>query len=420
VHRLSIDATAQARLEALVREHALALGAHLSAALIALEQATGTVVAHVGSPGYLDTSRFGAVDMTQAIRSPGSSLKPLIYGLAFEAGIAHPETLIEDRPARFGLYAPKNFDSDWHGTISLRTALAQSLNIPAVKLLDAVGPAKLYGRLDQAGLRPVLPRGAEPNLAIALGGVGMTLADLASLYAGIARGGEPVALAYRPQSGPPAPQRARLISEVAAWYVGDILRSAPAPAHAKPGEIPYKTGTSYGFRDAWAIGFDGRHTVAVWVGRPDGAATVGLAGRTAAAPLLFDAFQRLAPRRTPLPAAPAGALRVAGGDLPPPLKRFREAPEAAPPASGTAPAAPVQIAFPPDRSELEVEAEEAGASLPVKAEGGALPLTWLIDGVPVGSDATRREALLPAHLGFIKLSVIDALGRADRVTVRLK
>jgi penicillin-binding protein 1C len=206
---------------------------------------------------------------------------------------------------------------------------------------------------------------------------------------------------------------------VAAWYVSDILRNAPAPANAKPGQIAYKTGTSYGFRDAWAVGYDGRHTIAVWVGRPDGAATPGLAGRTAAAPLLFDAFARLSRSRTPLAPAPSGALVAAGTDLPPPLKRFRETKEESTPGAYLEPA--VQIAFPPDRSELDVEDGDAATGVVVKAEGGALPLTWLVDGVPIDSDPVRREAELPAATrGFHKLSVIDAKGRADRVTIRLK
>jgi len=420
VHRLTIEAAAQSDLERLAREHAATLGDRLSAALMVVDHQTGDVVAHVGSPGYLDEARLGAVDMTQAVRSPGSTLKPIIYGLAFEAGLAHPETLIEDRPVRFGMYVPRNFDQDWHGTVSVRMALAQSLNIPAVKVLDALGPAKLFGRLTQAGAAPVLPKGAEPTLAIALGGVGLKLADLAGLYAGLARGGETVTLRYgRDATEPKSTQgQTRLLSPVAAWYVTDILRNAPAPAHAKPGQIAYKTGTSYGFRDAWAVGYDGRHTIAVWVGRPDGAATPGLAGRTAAAPLLFDAFAHLSTRRTPLPAAPAGALRMAGSDLPPPLKRFRDAADTTPPGAYLEPA--VQIAFPPDRSELDLD-DGDGTSLVVKAEGGALPLTWLVDGVPIGSDPARREAELPAgSRGFLKLSVIDAKGRADRVTVRIK
>jgi penicillin-binding protein 1C len=420
VHRLTLDAQVQGNLEQLVREHAASMGGRLSAALLVVDHQTGEVIAHVGSPGYLDDGRFGAVDMTDAVRSPGSTLKPLIYGLAFEAGLAHPETLIEDGPVRFGLYVPKNFDQGWHGTVSVRMALAQSLNIPAVKVLDAVGPAKLHGRLQQVGLTPVLPKGAEPSLALALGGLGLKLSDLAALYAGLARGGEPIALTHRRGAvGAKAPPSStRLLAPVAAWYVTDILRHAPAPANAKPGQIAYKTGTSYGFRDAWAIGYDGRHTIAVWVGRPDGAATPGLAGRVAAAPILFDAFARLTPRRAPLPAAPTGALLVSGADLPPPLKRFRFGAEES--ASGRFLEPVVQIAFPPDRAEIEVDDGEAG-SVVVKAEGGALPLTWLVDGVPIESDPGRREAELPAAgLGFHKLSVIDAKGRADRVTIRLK
>jgi penicillin-binding protein 1C len=422
VHRLTIDAVLQRKLEQLTREHCDALGGRLSAALIAIDHRTGEVIAHVGSPGYLDEDRRGAVDMTSAVRSPGSTLKPLIYGLAFESGIAHPETLIEDRPARFGAYVPKNFDQDWHGTVTVRTALAQSLNVPAVKVLDALGPQKLLGRLGQVGIAPVLPKGAEPSLAIALGGLGLRLSDLAALYAGLARGGEAIVLQYRREHATarqPA-SNTQLLSPVAAWYVSDVLRSAPAPANAKPGQIAYKTGTSYGFRDAWAVGYDGRHVIAVWVGRPDGTATPNLAGRTAAAPLLFDAFARVATRRTPLSPPPSGAFMVAGTDLPPPLKRFREAKEEEKASDGTYLEPAVQIAFPPDRSEVEREDGE-GTAVVVKAEGGALPLTWLVDGVPIPSDPMRREAELPAAIGgFHKLSVIDAQGRADRVTIRLK
>jgi penicillin-binding protein 1C len=421
VHRLTLDYVAQASLEQLVADYAASLGGRLSAALIVVDHRTGEVLAHVGSPGLLDEERFGAVDMTGAVRSPGSTLKPIIYGLAFELGLAHPETLIEDRPSRFGIYVPKNFDKDWHGTVSIRAALTQSLNVPAVKVLQALGAGRLYARLQQAGVGPVLPKGADPSLAMALGGLGLRLTDLAALYAGLANGGEPVALRYRRDV--PAPKSAvagqRLLSAVAAWYVADILCHAIPPANAKPGQICYKTGTSYGFRDAWSVGFDGRHTIAVWVGRPDGASTPGLTGRTSAAPLLFDAFARVAVRRTPIGPPPAGVLRVANVELPPPLRRFREtsADEAE---TGAYREPPVKIAFPPDRAELEVEPGE-DATVVLKAEGGTLPVTWLVDGNPIVSDPTRRDVELPATgRGFFKLTVIDARGRTDRVTIRLK
>ena len=420
VHVLSLDAVLQANLERLLEEHAGAQPGRLSAALIAVDHRTGEVLAQVGSPGYLDEDRFGALDMTSAVRSPGSTLKPLIYGLAFEAGLAHPQTLIEDRPVRFGTYVPKNFDQDWHGTVTVRMALAQSLNIPAVKVLDAVGPGKLYGRLKQIGANPMLPKGAEPTLAMALGGLGLRLSDLAALYTALARGGDVVALRWRRDDPPERraelpPQR--LLTPVAAYYVTDILRHAPAPANARPGQIAYKTGTSYGFRDAWAVGYDGRHTVAVWVGRPDGTATPGLAGRAAAAPLLFDAFARLSPQRTPLPPAPPGALRLGTRELPPPLQRFGNPEEQA---AGAYLDPPVQIAFPPDRAELAFEDIEGG-SIPVKAQGGALPLVWLLDGVPLAADAAKREAEVSVSgRGFFTLTVIDAKGRDDRVTLRIK
>jgi len=419
IHRLTLDRDMQASLEALAREQAHALGEKLSVAIVALDHTTGEVLAHVGAADYLDASRSGAIDMARAIRSPGSTLKPFVYGLGFEAGLIHPETLIEDRPIRFGIYAPKNFDEDFHGTVTIRDALAQSLNIPAVKVLSAVGPGRLAGRFRRAGVQPVLPSAApEPTLAMALGGVGLRLTDLAALYGSLARGGHALAMQHR-RDGARSPDRPgrTLLTPVAAWYVTDILKDAPPPASARAGRIAYKTGTSYGYRDAFAIGYDGRHAIAVWVGRADATAVSGLTGRTAAAPILFDAFVRVSPARTPLASAPAGAVRASGADLPPPLKRFAEPDGEREHGPFLEP--PVLIAFPPDRSELEVEASEAEVLL--KAEGGVLPLTWLVDGAPIEADGQRREAAWrPDGRGFVKLSVIDAKGRVDRVTVRLK
>ncbi|MFZ4807985.1 MAG: penicillin-binding protein 1C [Hyphomicrobiaceae bacterium] len=423
VHRLTLDRDLQQSLEALIREHARALGPEVSAAILVADHKSGEILAHVASADYLDKSRLGPVDMVDAVRSPGSTLKPVIYGLAFEAGIAHPETLIEDRPARFGGYAPKNFDDDFHGTVTIRDALAQSLNIPAVKVLNAVGPGRMLGRFRRIGIGPVLPTRGEPTLAVALGGVGLRLFDLVQLYAALARGGEAVRLAHirEPKLIATARDRAlparRLMSEAAAWYVTDILKDAPPPAHARKGRLAYKTGTSYGYRDAWSIGYDGRHVVGVWVGRADGASVAGLTGRTAAAPLLFDVFQRIGPEREPLRAAPAGTLRVAAADLPPPLKRFAEPGSTELQGAFLEPAP--QIAFPPDRADLEWGGE--GEPLVLKAEHGALPLTWLIDGAPIGSEPHRRDVIWqPEGPGFARLTVIDAKGRADRVTVRVR
>ncbi|MTD95198.1 penicillin-binding protein 1C [Hyphomicrobium sp. xq] len=426
VHLLTIDRGVQRALEALAEEQTKLLGRKLSAAILAVDHTTGEVIAHVGSAGYLDDARAGAIDMVNAMRSPGSTLKPFIYGLAFEAGLAHPETLIEDRPVRYGSYAPKNFDEDFHGTVTIRDALAQSLNIPAVKVLSAVGPGKLAGRFRKIGVEPAFPDKTVPTLAMALGGVGLTLHDVTTLYAGLARGGDVVPLVHRRADVADAAkallhgkqaERKRLLSPLAAWYVSDILKDAPPPVNAKAGRFAYKTGTSYGYRDAWAVGYDGKYTVAVWVGRPDGASTPGLSGRVAAAPILFDAFARLGDKRTPLSGPPSGALRVTGSELPPPLKRFREG-GIADVAQGPFLEPRVLISFPPDRAEVETE---TGDQLLLKASGGVLPLTWLVNGAPITSDPRARQVVWqPDGNGFVRLSVVDAKGRVDRVTVRLK
>ncbi len=418
VIRLTIDARLQKGAEAIVARHVQNAGPKLSAAAMVIDHQSGEVLAHVGSAGYFDHDRHGSIDMTLAVRSPGSALKPFIYGLAFETGQAHPETLIQDRPVRFGRYAPQNFDDTYHGAVTVRQALQLSLNVPAVKMLAAVGPSRLASRLRQAGFDIDLPR----NLAVALGGVGLRLEQLAGLYAALAHGGEPVALRYLKDEARPGETAAEpLLRPAAAWYVADILRGAPPPPHAKGGGIAFKTGTSYGYRDAWAAGFDGRYVVAVWLGRPDGTPTPGLTGLTKAAPMLFDIFAQIGEERIPLPPPPAGVISAENTALPPPLAHFRE-PNAAAGLEATADP-PVHIAFPPDRAELEVARQAGGSQLPLafKAEGGVLPLTWLVNGAPIEAAPHRREAFwTPTGGGFVNLSVIDARGSVDRVNIRLR
>ena len=189
IHRLTLDAPLQSKLETLARDRAVALGPEISVAMIAVDNATGEVRARVASSDYFDKRRAGQVDMTQALRSPGSTLKPFIYGIGFEDGLIHPETLIEDRPARYGGYTPENFDLTFQGTVTIRKALQLSLNVPAIAVLGKVGVNRLTARLTEAGAALVLPKGEAPGLAMGLGGVGITLNDLTMLYSGLARGG---------------------------------------------------------------------------------------------------------------------------------------------------------------------------------------------------------------------------------------
>src|SRR5256886_3701124 len=305
--KLTLDSNLQKVLEPLARDRAIALGPNISVGIIVVDNASGDVLARIGSADYFDDSRAGQVDMTRAVRSPGSTLKPFIYGLAFEDGFVHPDSLIDDRPIRFGSYAPENFDMTYQGTVPVKRALQLSLNVPAIALLDRVGSSRLSSRLRQAGGNLVLPKDEAPGLAMGLGGVGISLQDLAQLYTGLARLG-----AARPlreiMLAKDDREPLRLMDQVAAWQVGNGLPGTPPPENGVRNTIAFKTGTSYGYRDAWSVGFDGRITIGVWVGRPDGAPVPGLVGRTAAAPILFDAFARTGKIPAALPKPPKGAL----------------------------------------------------------------------------------------------------------------
>jgi penicillin-binding protein 1C len=421
VIRLTIDAKLQASLETLARQRLAALDPRLSTAILVVDNATGALRAHLGSPDFLSEKRLGSIDMARALRSPGSALKPFIYALAFEDGVAHPETLLDDRPARYGTYAPENFDLAFQGAVTARRALQMSLNLPAVSLLSQVGPARFIARLRSAGARIVLPREAAPGLAVGLGGVGTTLNDLARLYAGLARGGDVPVLVRRVDEAPTA--ATRFTDTVPAWYVADILKGAAPPLNGVADRIAFKTGTSYGFRDAWAVGFDRRTTIAVWVGRPDNGAVPGLVGRIAAGPILFDAFARLGRDAEAIPAPPGALFAHSTAALPPPLRRLVAQDELPARGNGIAAAETLKIAFPPDGSEIDLGLSSGAGATPLalKALGGSPPLTWLVNGAPVLRDEPRRNAAwAPEGAGFMRLTVMDSAGATDSVSVRLE
>jgi penicillin-binding protein 1C len=416
---LTLEAPLQQALETLAHDRAASLGRNVSVAILAVDNASGDVLARVGSPDYFDDSRAGQVDMTRAVRSPGSTLKPFIYGLAFEDGFVHPESLIDDRPIRFGSYAPENFDMTFQGTVAVRKALQMSLNVPAVALLDRVGASRLSSRLKQAGANLELPKDEAPGLAMGLGGVGITLQDLVQLYAGLARLGNTLPLREIQSQRDEVREPQRLLDPVAAWQVGNVLLGTPPPENGVHNRIAFKTGTSYGYRDAWAIGFDGRITIGVWVGRPDGAPVLGISGRTAAAPILFDAFARSGKLPAALPKAPKGTLVASNAKLPLPLRRYRPMGELVRTDGERAP----HIQFPLNGSRIDVSSMDgtAASALPVKVAGGALPISMLVNGVSVGELDSRRQRLIDSPgPGFARLTVIDAKGAADTVVIRVQ
>lgn len=415
-YQLTLKRSVQEGLEAVAREAANRLGPKTSVAMVMADAGTGEILGSVGSADFFDHRRAGWIDMTKVVRSPGSTLKPFIYGLAFEDGLVTQETLIEDRPAAFGAYRPRNFDMEYQGDVSIRQALQMSLNIPAVKLLDAVGPARLMARFRRAGVSPTLPKGEAPGLAIGLGGVGLSLRDLVQLYAGLANRQRPMALGDGVTGEPAALPGNPLLQPAAVWQIADILSGVAPPEGARPIGIAYKTGTSYGYRDAWSVGFDGRHVLGVWVGRADGGPVPGISGFETAAPILFEGFVRSGLGITPFLPAPAGAVRLAASELPVSLRRFSAPGELA--AVKAAEPAP-QIVYPPDGARIDLGAA-SGDPMPMalKINGGRAPFRWLANGKPLPRAERRRTSTWqPDGAGYSTLTVVDAAGRAASVRV---
>lgn len=405
---LTLDAQVQAKMQRLLAEAAVRAGPRISAALLAVDHQTGEILASVGSPAFADSKRQGFVDMTQAMRSPGSTLKPLVYGLSFEAGLVHPESLIHDGPVDFEGYAPQNFDGKFRGDIRVREALQMSLNIPVVRLTREIGPAQLLASLRRGGARPELP-GGKPGLAISLGGIGTSLQDLVQIYAGIAAGGQ--GLRLRSDQSDPSVVLPRVLSDVAAWQVGDILSGVVPPPGARAGRIAYKTGTSYGHRDAWAIGWDGQHVIGVWMGRADGTPVPGAFGGDLAAPVLFEAFGRLKPDLAAFPPPPPATLIVTAAELPLPLRRFRPR-DAVFSDTALAP----QLLFPPDGARLALR----GEPLVVKLRGGTAPFALLADGAVLAKGQRQREfEVANPGQGYSRLVVVDSAGQSAAVTVQI-
>lgn len=285
--RTTLDAALQRRLEDLLLGWRARLPERTSAAILVVEAQTMAVRAYLGSIDLTDERRFGHVDMVRSLRSPGSTLKPFLYGMALDDGLIHSESLLQDVPRRYGDYRPGNFSMGFSGPVSASSALALSLNLPAVQLLEAYGPKRFAAQLRMAGMPLALPPLAEPNLSLVLGGAGGRLEDLVGGYAAFARGGNSAQVRLQPQD--PLVER-RLLSPGAAWIVRRILSGQARPdrdPHAELVQRPqlaWKTGTSYGFRDAWSIGVGPRYLIGVWIGRPDGTPVAGQFGLASAAP----------------------------------------------------------------------------------------------------------------------------------------
>jgi penicillin-binding protein 1C len=385
-------------------------------AIVVVETATRAVRAWVGGADF--AAEAGQVDLARARRSPGSALKPFLYALAFDEGWLHPETRIADGPTRFGDFAPRNFDRGFQGEVSARAALQLSLNVPAVALLDRLGATRFVHALGAAGAaldydRRILD---APGLPVILGGVGIGLADLTMLYAALADEGRVLPLRVHDGAPSPAADSVALVEPRAARWTREILAGVPPPEpwsqRGAGRAIAYKTGTSYGFRDALALGMSQRWTVGVWVGRADGTPRPGQYGRSAAAPILFKVFDLL-----PQEVAPEPVSRPA----PPPPGLARLVARGAEDRPWDDGARPLAILFPPDGATVELERIDGEmVPLALKAEGGRGRLSWIVDGRPLGA-AARSEArsVVPDGEGFLRLVVRDETGASAQSRIRV-
>ena len=395
VVQTSLDAPLQGELSNMAASAAAGLGTDADIAILVLRNRDDAVLAYIGGAGLAESG--GDVDMIQAFRSPGSTLKPFIYGMAFDRGIAEPGTLIDDTPLANATYNPADFDRSWHGIVPVAVALQQSYNLPAVKMLGLVGPLAFMDRMRAAGMDMLLPQGdTHPSLAVALGGVGVRLNDLCALYAGLAEGGH-VAMP-RIAANAPLQFQAPVMSAASAAQILGILEGLPPPdgtAGFGGRVVGYKTGTSYGFRDAWSIAVSADDTVGVWVGRPDDTPRPGAYGLNTAAPLMAAVFALLPPDTGAMP------LPI----LAPQLSSFGIAPALLHIGAMQAVSSHPRITFPPPGSTVEAD---PGTPIPLQVSGGAAPYRWIIDGqelppVPIG----ETSSWTPPGPGFFHISVID-------------
>ena len=423
--RTNMDFFAQQSIAAIAEQTVRSLPAPINAAIIVVENKTRSIVAHVGNAAPLDMARHGYLDLTKASRSPGSSLKPLIYAKAFDTHILHPKTVIADQKTRFGSYTPRNFDRADRGLITATKALQLSLNTPAVKILDRLGPVRFFTELKAVGVPLTLPKDEyRPSLAVGLGGMGIDLKTLVRLYSGMASDGRFCDFMLNANQAASCSQTAAIMTGKSRGWIRRILTEAPRPVGwATTGttrntpRVAFKTGTSYGHRDTWAIGFDDRYTVGVWVGRPDGAPMKSGTGLATAAPLLFSAFGHL-----PRDQKPTDTFKIVAIDDAPLGLRYFDRPKKKFTASTvlTNVHQRPQIAFPPDGVQmLWGDLKKDGLTLKIK--GGKRPLNLIINGRATNVGSWQRAFhWRPDGPGTYEFAVVDRDGHTSNSALTVK
>jgi penicillin-binding protein 1C len=406
----TIQPAIQRQVESIAFEAVKNLPPEANIAILVVHHTSHQVVAYVGSSDFLDSSRQGQVDYVTAYRSPGSTLKPFIYGVAFDQGILHPSSYVLDDRHRFGTYLPDNFDKTFHGMVTAGEALTLSLNIPVVSMLSQIGPQRFLGMLEEAGIQPRFPDIHSPaGLSIALGGIGMTLEQLVTLYTALPQGGElsPLILSCPMEASPPH----HIFSGATAAQLTNILLQTFTNEFGQATQaFALKTGTSHGHRDAWAIGYNNQYVVGVWIGRPDGVSIGVGTGRSLAVPVLEQIFTLLPqskhhPRR--VSHKPEVVIQRPATARHQQQTLYRQRP---------------QLLFPVNDTVIE-RFRTQGESHPImlSAMGGKRPYTWLIDGMPLATNVwTPKTPWNPDKPGFYAVTLLDSQGLSAIANVEIQ
>ena len=434
----TLDADMQASVEQMLLDRVDNLPPKVSMAVLVMDNDSLEVKAYAGSADFSDDSRYSHVDMVRGVRSPGSTLKPFLYAQALDEGLIHSESLLMDAPMSFGGYAPGNFQAAFAGPVSVAQALQRSLNVPAVDLLDRVGPVSFASVMLAGGVKLRMPAGAEPNLSLILGGGGTTLEELVGAYRALARGG----VSGRPRLTAEQPLvESRMMSPGAAWIVRDILEGGGHPDRpfyqsGSPGrQLAWKTGTSFGFRDAWAVGVTDRWTIGVWVGRPDGTPNPGFFGANVAAPLLQDIVAGLPEGAQQVRVRPETVQAVVtcwplgyrlgsepSGACPEQRAAWMLNDTAPPSFAGYADATqgPLRLGGVANGSVLRPVPGMRQVALDVDVQGAEGEVWWMLDGRVASHGAAGHPFnLVLAHDGRYTLTVMDTHGRHDSVVFEI-
>jgi len=388
----------QEQLEIWARGKAEKLAKDTTIALLMIRNRDASVQAYLGSHDMFSQKVSGYVDMIQAVRSPGSTMKPFIYAFGFDDHLIHPNTLILDQETRFGDYLPHNFSNTYTGEVSVAYALQHSLNIPAVKILKRVGAEAFISQISAYTGKLHVPKN-RATLPVALGGIGISMWQLSQLYIALANSGTADQIHYLKTPGSStAPQK--LCEKKSAKMTTAILREVPAPEgfiNANH-QIAYKTGTSYGYRDAWTIAYSKEYTIAVWVGKPNNATQLKLTGRSTAAPLAFEAFallQTLTPQNNW-----QWPPRYLGNAVPLGLAHFdKEGHNHA--------RQQLAMVYPLENARFR-NAGCGDTLVEVKVEHGLKPYYWYIDGNP--KEIGQTSTIIPFDYGAHTITIIDTKG----------